>query len=49
MIRPRWAIKTLYHYGLKPNFANLVKYMPKGLNLSNLGKYMDETFDGKLT
>ncbi|MEM7108390.1 MAG: alpha-hydroxy acid oxidase [Bacteroidota bacterium] len=47
MFRPRWVIHTL-RYGT-PKFATLEKYMPKGLNLSQLGKFMNETFDGRLT
>jgi L-lactate dehydrogenase (cytochrome) len=44
--RPEWAMKTLI-YG-QPEFETLKPYMPKGLNLSQLGKFMDETFDGRL-
>lgn len=44
--RPEWAIKTLAHG--QPEFETLKPYMPKGLNLSQLGKFMDETFDGRL-
>ena len=44
--RPEWAIKTLVHG--QPEFETLKPYMPKGLNLSQLGKFMDETFDGRL-
>ncbi len=44
--RPEWALKTLY-YG-QPAFANLQKYMPKGLNMSQLGQYMNQTFSGRV-
>jgi len=29
-------------------FEVLRKYMPKGMNITQLGKYMNETFDGRL-
>ena len=44
--RPEWAMKTLIHG--QPEFETLKPYMAKGLNLSQLGKFMDETFDGRL-
>lgn len=44
--RPRWAITTLLHG--KPQFATMVKYMPKGLNMKALGAYMNATFSGRL-
>jgi L-lactate dehydrogenase (cytochrome) len=44
--RPEWAMKTLIHG--QPEFETLKPYMPKELNLSQLGKFMDETFDGRL-
>lgn len=47
MMRPNWALQTLY-YG-QPNFLSLKPYMPKGLNLSQLGKFMNDTFNGRLT
>lgn len=47
MGRPNWALRTLYHG--QPNFANMLPYMPKGLNLKQLGKYMNETFNGRLS
>ena len=47
MKRPEWAIKTLIHG--QPEFETLKPYMPKGLNLSQLGKFMDETFSGRLS
>ena len=44
--RPEWAVKTLIHG--QPEFETLKPYMPKGLNLNQLGKFMDQTFDGRL-
>jgi len=44
--RPEWALKTLING--QPEFETLKPYMPKGLNLSQLGMFMDETFDGRL-
>lgn len=44
--KPEWAIKTLKHG--RPGFETLKPYMPKGLDLNQLGKFMDETFSGRL-
>jgi L-lactate dehydrogenase (cytochrome) len=44
--RPTWALKTLYHG--QPGFAIMKKYMPKGLNMSQLGTYMNQTFSGRV-
>ncbi len=44
--KPEWALKTLYHG--QPSFANLEKYMPKGLNMGQLGAYMNQTFSGRV-
>ena len=46
MTKPEWALKTLYH-GI-PGFATLKPYMPKGLNMSQLGLFMNQTFSGRL-
>jgi L-lactate dehydrogenase (cytochrome) len=46
MGRPEWAIKTLIHG--QPAFANMKSYMPKGLNMKQLGAYMNKTFSGRL-
>lgn len=46
MGRPHWALNTLLA-GI-PGFATMKRYMPKGLNLKNLGLYMNETFSGWL-
>lgn len=44
--RPEWALNTLMNG--QPQFESLLPYMPKGLNLNQLGKFMDATFDGRL-
>lgn len=44
--RPDWSLQTLKH-GI-PNFEVLKPYMPKGLDLKQLGKFMDQTFNGRL-
>lgn len=46
MTRPEWALKTLVH-GI-PGFATLKPYMPKGLNMKQLGLFMNKTFSGRL-
>jgi len=46
LMKPNWAIKTLIHG--KPEFATMKKYMPKGLNMKQLGLYMNQTFSGRL-
>ena len=44
--KPEWALQTLKHG--QPNFETLKPYMPKNLNLKELGKFMDSTFSGRL-
>jgi L-lactate dehydrogenase (cytochrome) len=44
--KPHWALQTL-KYG-QPKFETLKPYMPKNLNLKQLGKFMDQTFTGRL-
>jgi L-lactate dehydrogenase (cytochrome) len=44
--RPEWALKTLMRG--QPEFANLKPYMPKGLDLKQLGLFMNQTFSGRL-
>lgn len=44
--RPNWAMQTLL--AGQPNFESLRPYMPKGLNLKQLGQFMDQTFSGRL-
>jgi L-lactate dehydrogenase (cytochrome) len=46
MGKPTWGLKTLYH-GI-PEFATLKPYIPKGLNMSQLGYFMNRTFSGRL-
>jgi L-lactate dehydrogenase (cytochrome) len=46
MGKPNWALQTLING--QPNFETLKPYMPKGLNLAQLGKFMDKTFSGRL-
>ena len=43
---PEWALKTMWHG--QPTFQTLKPYMPSGLDLRQLGKFMDETFSGRL-
>jgi len=45
-IRPAWALETL-RVGI-PEFATLKPYMGKDLNLSQLGKFMNATFTGRV-
>lgn len=44
--KPNWGIQTLIN-GI-PSFASLEPYMPKGLNMSKLGQFMNETFSGRI-
>ena len=46
MGRPDWALRTLFNG--QPSFATLKPYMPKGLDMKQLGKFMDVTFSGRL-
>ena len=46
MKRPEWALRTLING--QPSFEVLKPYMPKKLNLSQLGKFMNATFEGRL-
>ncbi|WP_149524806.1 alpha-hydroxy acid oxidase [Sphingobacterium hotanense] len=46
MVCPAWGIKTLQH-GI-PSFATLKPYMEKGLDLAQLGQFMNRTFTGKV-
>lgn len=45
-MRPHWGIETL-RVGI-PEFATLKPYMSKDLNLNQLGKFMNDTFTGKM-
>mgnify|MGYP001337729461 FL=1 len=44
--RPHWSLETIIHG--QPSFEILKPYMPKKLNLSQLAKFMDATFSGRL-
>ncbi len=46
MGKPEWAVRTLLHG--QPDFATMKKYIPKGLNMKQLGLYMNQTFSGRL-
>jgi L-lactate dehydrogenase (cytochrome) len=46
MGRPEWALKTLMHG--QPAFETLKPYMPKGLNMKQLGLFMNKTFSGRV-
>jgi L-lactate dehydrogenase (cytochrome) len=46
MGNPHWAVQTLLHG--QPEFATLKPYMPKGLNMKQLGLFMNQTFSGRL-
>lgn len=46
MGKPKWALQTLRHG--QPNFETLKPYMPKNLDLRQLGQFMDQTFSGRL-
>jgi L-lactate dehydrogenase (cytochrome) len=46
MGKPNWALRTLIEG--QPGFASLKPYMPKGLDMAQLGKFMDQTFSGRL-
>ena len=45
--RPQWTMATLREG--TPHFANLKPYMPKGLDLRGLGRFMDELFEKRMT
>lgn len=44
--KPTWALNTLRHG--QPAFETLKPYTPEGLNLRQLGQFMDKTFSGRL-
>ncbi|UXX79886.1 alpha-hydroxy-acid oxidizing protein [Reichenbachiella carrageenanivorans] len=46
MTRPEWALRTLING--QPEFKTLKPYMPKGLDMKQLGQYMNQTFSGRL-
>jgi len=46
MGRPEWAIRTLMHG--QPEFATLKKYMPKGMDMKQLGLFMNQFFSKRM-
>ncbi len=46
MGKPRWAIETL-RYG-RPAFRTVMKYMPEGMGMRELGLFMKDNFDGRM-
>jgi L-lactate dehydrogenase (cytochrome) len=46
MGKPAWALNTLFHG--QPAFETLIPYMPKNLDMKQLGQFMDKTFSGRL-
>ena len=44
--KPNWAFQTLKHG--QPNFETLRPYMPKNLNLAQLGLFMDQMFSKRM-
>ncbi len=46
MGKPNWALRTLFHG--QPAFETMKRYMPKGLDMKQLGLYMNRTFSGRL-
>ena len=46
MTKWEWALKTLVHG--QPSFETLKPYMPKNLDLKQLGTFMNQTFSGRL-
>ena len=45
--RPNWAIQTLKHG--KPQFETVLPYMDRSLGMKQLGKFMKDNFDGRIT
>lgn len=45
--RPQWTVKTIRHG--PPRFANLLPYMPGNLSLRQLGAFMDDFFEKRMT
>ncbi len=46
MGKPDWALRTLFHG--QPAFETMKPYMPKGLDLKQLGTFMNQTFSGRV-
>jgi len=45
--KPGWAVNTLRHG--KPTFATLKPYMPVGMDMQQLGVFMNKTFSGRVS
>jgi len=46
MGKPEWALRTLFHG--QPAFETMRPYMPKGLDMKQLGLFMNRTFSGRV-
>ncbi len=44
--KPNWALRTLLHG--QPAFETMKPYMPKGLDMKQLGVFMNQTFAGRV-
>lgn len=44
--KPAWSFQSLLH-GV-PGFATMKPYMPKNINMKQLGSFMNQTFEGRL-
>src|SRR6185437_12553344 len=44
--KPEWALRTLFHG--QPAFETMKPYMPKGLDMKQLGLFMNRTFSGRV-
>ena len=44
--KPDWALRTLFHG--QPAFETMKAYMPKGLDMKQLGLFMNKTFSGRV-
>ncbi|MFX4404442.1 alpha-hydroxy-acid oxidizing protein, partial [Acinetobacter baumannii] len=42
VLHPNWALNTLFKG--QPEFATMKPYMPKGLDMKQLGLFMNKTF-----
>ena len=47
VMHPTWSFSQLARG--KPEFATLAPYIPKGLDMSHLGQFMNATFSGRLS
>jgi L-lactate dehydrogenase (cytochrome) len=44
--RPEWALRTLFHG--QPAFETMKQYIPQGLDMKQLGLFMNRTFSGRM-